>query len=212
MKKTSNTLQRLVLAAAIAMPFVVHAEEPAAGPAMQGDAGDQHGGPGPRGGPDGGHEGGPQGGPQGGPPMGGMPHEHDGPPPFGPRGPGGPGGAPFMHGIELTEAQQDKIFAIHYAQEPVERDQHKIVEKSHEALHQMMESGKYDDAKAVALVQAATQAEAALMLAHLRTEQQLLAVLTPEQRKQMEEHKPGKPGQPGGHDGKGRPPAPKKDK
>jgi len=197
MKKTKNTLQRLVLAAAIAMPFVAHADEPAPAPTMQGEAGDQ-GGPGDHGSP------------QGGPPMAGMPHEHDGPPP--PFGHGGPGGAPFLFGLDLSEAQQDKIFAIHYQQEPIERDQHKIIEKSHQALHQMMDSGSYDDAKAVALVQAATQAEAALMLAHLRSEQQVLAVLTPEQRKQLDEHKPGHHGKPGEHDGKGRPAAPKKDK
>ena len=120
---------------------------------------------------------------------------------------------PGMHQhMMLSEAQQDKIFAIHYQQEPMERDQHKIIEKSHEALHQMMDGGSYDDAKAVALVQAATQAEAALMLAHLRSAQQVLAVLTPEQRKQLDEHKPGHHGKPGEHDGKGRPPAPKKDK
>jgi Spy/CpxP family protein refolding chaperone len=219
MKKTNTTLQRLLLAAAIAMPFAVQAAAPDMAPAMQGDAGEQ-GGPGPHGGPDGarhggpGPDGGPDGGPQGGPPPGGMEHGHFGPPPFGHGGPGA--GAPFLHGLELSEAQQDKIFAINYAQQPVLRDQQKIVGKSYEALHELTSGGKYDDAKAVALIQAATQAMATITLSEVRAEQQILAVLTPEQRKQIDEHrpgpdgKPGKPGKPGERDGNGQPPAKKK--
>ncbi|WP_257620551.1 hypothetical protein [Janthinobacterium sp. NKUCC08_JDC] len=55
-----------------------------------------------------------------------------------------PGLPPFLHGIELNEAQQDKVFAATYA--------------------------------------------------HARLEQQLLAVLTPEQRQQAQQLHDGRPG------------------
>ncbi|MFA6071271.1 MAG: hypothetical protein WC810_22070, partial [Janthinobacterium sp.] len=50
-----------------------------------------------------------------------------GPPPgFGPGpgpGPGAQGLPPFLHGVELSEAQQDKVFAATYAQAPFLREQ-----------------------------------------------------------------------------------------
>lgn len=141
----------------------------------------------------------------------GGPGGHAGPPPpfFG----GHAGGPPFLHGIALDEQQEDKLFALMHAQEPMLREQHKIVAKSHEALHAMAMSGKYDDTKAVALAQAAAQAMARITLQQVRTEQQVLALLTPPQRQMVEQRErrmmagPG-PG-PGAGPGEGRaaPPA-----
>lgn len=171
-----KTIQQFVLAAAVASalgaPVLAHAD-PVDAPGMH------QGGPGPMGHPDG--------------------MDHDGPPP----GFGGPeeGRLPFLHGVELNEQQEDKLFALMHAQEPALRDQHKIVAKSHEALHALAMSGKYDDAKALALTQAAAQAMATITLTQVRTEQQVLALLTPQQRQMVEqreqrmmagrEHKPG---------------------
>lgn len=178
-KHAKKTLQQLVLAAVVASalgaPVLAHAD-PVDAPDMHQD------GPGPMG---------PMGHPDG---MG-----HDGPPPF--FGGAEEGRLPFLHGIELNEQQEDKLFALMHAQVPVLRDQHKIVAKSHEALHALAMSGKYDDAKAVALTQAAAQAMATITLTQVRTEQQVLALLTPQQRQMVEqreqrmmagrEHKPG---------------------
>lgn len=116
----------------------------------------------------------------------------DGPPPGpgsgpGPRGPGAPGLPPFLQGIDLSEAQQDKVFAATYAQAPLLREQHKLAFKAHEQLRQLAASGSYDDAKASALASAAAQAMATISLQQARLEQQLLAVLTPEQRKQAQQ-------------------------
>ena len=111
----------------------------------------------------------------------GMAHEHFGMRPF------EPGLPPFLHGIALSEAQQDKVFAILHAQAPVMREQHKALMKAHEALHALAVSAQYDDAKASVLAQAVGQAMARITLEQARSEQQLRALLTAEQRAQIEQ-------------------------
>lgn len=125
-----------------------------------------------------------------GPPPGAM----QGPPPGlghgpGPGAPGTPGLPPFLYGIELSEAQQDKVFAATYAQAPLLREQQKIAFKAHEQLRALAASSAYDDAQASALASTAAQAMATISLQQARLEQQLLAVLTPEQRKQTEQQR-----------------------
>ena len=122
---------------------------------------------------------------------------NDGPPPaFGP-GPGGAQGLPpFLHGIALSEAQQDKVFAATHAQAPLLREQQKIAVKAHEQLRQLAASSTYDDARAGALANTAGQAMAQISLLQARLEQQLLALLTPEQRQQVEQRRAEHAGQP----------------
>jgi protein CpxP len=140
-----------------------------------------------------------QGGPAAGPNLRDGPegHEgHDGRPGRGPdqRGPGiAPmlpmmgGEPPFLHGLDLSEAQQDKVFAILHAEAPYLREQGKAARKAQEALRALSQAAQYDDAKAAALAQAGAQALANITLQHVRTGQKLLALLTPEQRKQLAE-------------------------
>lgn len=121
----------------------------------------------------------------------------EGPPPgvvHGPGGPGAPGLPPFLHGIELSEAQQDKVFAATYAQAPLLREQEKIAFKAHAQLRELAASSAYDDAKAGALANTAAHAMATISLQQARLEQQLLAVLTPEQRKQAQQRRDSRPG------------------
>ena len=135
-------------------------------------------------------------------PDGPPPHAMDGPPPgpgFGPgpgpgAGPGPQGLPPFLRGIDLSEAQQDKVFAATYAQAPLLREQQKIAFKAHAQLRAMAASSAYDDAQAGALASTAAQAMATISLQQARLEQQLLAVLTPEQRKQAERQHDQHPG------------------
>jgi Spy/CpxP family protein refolding chaperone len=115
-------------------------------------------------------------------------------------GAGGHGGGPdarhslpFLRGVALTEAQQDRVFAIMHAQEPQWREQTKNVRKAHEALNAMATSGQFDDSKAAVLAQAAGQAVAAMALLHARTEAQVMAILTPEQRQQAASERPRHP-------------------
>ncbi|QKY09607.1 MULTISPECIES: Spy/CpxP family protein refolding chaperone [Janthinobacterium] len=111
----------------------------------------------------------------------------EGPPPGFGHGPGAPGLPPFLHGIDLSEAQQDKVFAATYAQAPLLREQEKIAFKAHAQLRALAGSSAYDDAKASALANTAAQAMAKISLQQARLEQQLLAVLTPEQRQQAQQ-------------------------
>jgi len=126
---------------------------------------------------------------------------------FGGHGPGAPGGEmPFgrMHHLKLTEAQQDKLFAIMHAQAPQRREHEKAIRKAHEALRELGRAEKFDDAKAAALSRDLGQAVAAEALLQARTEAQALAVLTPEQREQLRQRRQHGPWQ-HGHDGAERP-------
>lgn len=117
----------------------------------------------------------------------GHPGHPPGPGHFGPP-PGGPGmPPPFLHGLNLTDAQQDKVFAIVHGQAPAIREQERALRKAREALHALATAAQYDDAKAAAQAQAAAQAMANLELSRVRMEQKVLAVLTAEQRKQVGE-------------------------
>ncbi|MDL2357691.1 MAG: periplasmic heavy metal sensor [Pseudomonadota bacterium] len=93
-------------------------------------------------------------------------------------------------GMQLDEAQQDKVFAIVHAQEPQLREQAKAARHAHEALHAMAATGQFDEAKAAALAQALGKAEATLALLRARTDAQVNALLRPEQRRQKAEHGP----------------------
>lgn len=140
--------------------------------------------------PDGGHGHGP----------GGPGHDWHG---FGGHGPGAPGpDMPFgrMHGLKLSEAQQDKLFAIMHAQAPQRREHEKAIRKAHEALRDLGHADKFDDAKAAVAARDLGQAVAAEALLQARTEAQALAVLTPEQREQLRQrrqHGPWQHGQAG---------------
>jgi len=125
----------------------------------------------------------------------GVPPEGDHPSMAGPRGamPGGhPGhfgapGMPFLHRLDLSDSQEDKIFQLMHSQAPYLHEQQRAHEKAMRALHEMRNADKFDDATAAKLAQTAAQAQANLMLAHIRTHQKVLALLTPEQRKQLDE-------------------------
>ena len=194
MKTPKNSAHHILLAAAMALPLfaasgAVRADEQgeaAGSPPLRhsdpqgGERGAEHDGPG-----HGPEHGGPEDrGPEhGGPEHGAGPGFHGGPPPFG--GPGMGGRPPFAHGVKLSEAQEDQVFAILHAEQPYLREQGKAAVKAHEALRALGHADKYDDAKAAALAREAATAMANITLQHVRTEQKLLAVLTPEQRKKQ---------------------------
>ncbi len=122
------------------------------------------------------------------------------PPPPGQHGPGGgPGpqhgpGMPMLHGLQLSEEQDDKIFAIMHAQAATMRQHEKALQAAHQALFAMAASGQFDEKQAGVLAQRAGQASAALALARARTEAQVAALLTPEQRQQLSSRAPQGPG------------------
>jgi Spy/CpxP family protein refolding chaperone len=100
--------------------------------------------------------------------------------------------------LMLTEAQQDKLFALRHAAEPAEREHEKAEHHAQEALRELSDSGHFDEAKAAALAQALGQAVAAETLDRARAQAQFFSVLTPEQRAAMQkektQHGPGEHG------------------
>lgn len=100
---------------------------------------------------------------------------------------------PMMPGLELSEAQQDKAFALKHAGEPLHRELAKAVHKAREALHAMVKAGEFDEKKAATLSASLGQATAALELQQARSHAQFIALLTPEQRKLMAAERPHRP-------------------
>lgn len=96
---------------------------------------------------------------------------------------------PFLHGIELTEAQRDQIFLIMHEQVPALRTQAKAQRKAQEALQQMTWSESFDDAKAKSLSESSAKAQGETLLLLARSDSRILALLTPEQRKKVQAQK-----------------------
>jgi protein CpxP len=175
MKSTSSTLKqnakRLVVGAALAMalPLAAFAQSaPPAGPGADGPRPEHrwHG----QGGEHGGMEG------RGGHHHGMHGHHHG-------------GMMRLLHGVKLTDAQRDKMFAIHHAMEPQAYEKFKVLRKSHEDLRGAATSPTYDEAKVRASIEAGARAKADLQLMRVRAEHEVFAMLTPEQKAQVEQNK-----------------------
>jgi Spy/CpxP family protein refolding chaperone len=128
---------------------------------------------GPRSGPDSGPRSGPRSAPNDGPGRG-----FDG-------GGHGHGHGRFPGGLHLSEAQQDKLFAIEHSAAPQRRLQDKAIRRAHDALREVREAAQYDESKANAAARELGQAVGAQALLAARVHAQMLAVLTPEQREQL---------------------------
>lgn len=143
------------------------------------------------------------------PPADGGRHEDRGPaegppvhgPGFGGHGHGGPGFGPgpgfgfgrFGRELQLSEAQQDKLFAIEHAAAPQRRQQEKAVRQAHQALRTLRDAAQFDEARAGAAARELGQAIAAQALLEARLHAQTMAVLTPEQREQLRQRRPQPP-------------------
>ena len=93
---------------------------------------------------------------------------------------------PFLHGLDLSETQQDKIFSIMLAEAPLVHEQEKLARKNGKELHTLLEQDQYDEGKVKALAEAQSHAMAQLMVLHVRGMHQILALLTPEQKAKLE--------------------------
>lgn len=92
---------------------------------------------------------------------------------------------PFLRGINLTEEQLDKIFSIQHAQAPLLREKAKAAHKTHEELLVMVTSERYDEPTAKGLAETSARALADLGLLRATTDRQIYALLTAEQRAQV---------------------------
>jgi len=93
---------------------------------------------------------------------------------------------PFLRGLSLSEAQEDKIFDIFNDQAKLVRERMKTMEKTEAALMELTFAPDYDEAKVRGLIELQVQAMAELRLLRVRTDHLIWSMLTPEQRKQGE--------------------------
>jgi protein CpxP len=110
-------------------------------------------------------------------------------------GPAGFGLFGQLHRLHLSEAQEDKLFALTHAAAPEQRDQEKAERKAHEALRALGAAPQFDEARAGAAARALGQAIANRVLLQARLQAQVLAVLTPEQRARLRQDRPPGPPQ-----------------
>lgn len=103
-------------------------------------------------------------------------------------------GLPGLPGIELSEAQQDKLFQLHHQQAPAIYAQQKAARKATEALRALVGTPDYTPAKARDLAQSASRAHAELALLRAQAEHEFLTMLSEEQKKQLAEHRAGPEG------------------
>jgi Spy/CpxP family protein refolding chaperone len=108
------------------------------------------------------------------------------------RGPGMPLGPdagmpapPMLRGITLTDAQQDKVFAILHAQAPAVRSAAKAARNAHDELSALATSAQYDAAKARTLADTEGHANAELAMLRAEGDHQIFMALTREQREQI---------------------------
>jgi len=118
------------------------------------------------------------------------------------REPGPFGTPPFLRGLGLSDAQNDRVFTILHGQAPKRRALEIAERKADEALHDLAREPALDQARATTAAQALGRAIADQELLRLQTRALLKAVLTPEQRAQLDaprgkgrrgDHKNGKP-------------------
>lgn len=100
-------------------------------------------------------------------------------------------GPHYLRALNLTEAQRDKVFEIMHAQAPLMRDMAKVHQKAEEELRTLAAAPDYSEAKARALGDALGKSVADMAQARVKADRQIFDVLTPEQRKQLAEMKPG---------------------
>jgi len=97
---------------------------------------------------------------------------------------------PWMHHLRLSESQQDSVFNLLHDQEPALRERFKAVHQSREALHRAALTAGADPAQLRALADSAGKADAELAVLMAQTDQKLLQLLTPEQRKSLQDCMP----------------------
>ena len=116
-------------------------------------------------------------------------------------GPGRGMGRGFM-GLNLTEAQQTKVQAIHDRHAAAIQTKADADQAAHQALRKAMGNASTDAKTLQALHAKASSAQFDLMLEHRAVHQEILPILTPEQKTQFEAGPMGM----GHHGGRGRGP------
>lgn len=94
---------------------------------------------------------------------------------------------PFLIGLQLSDTQQDQIFEILHKLAPVLREQAKTLKKAEDEARHLILAERDDESAAPAIANSIGRGVAAMHLLRLRSERQIMALLTPEQRRQLQE-------------------------
>ncbi|KAF0844097.1 Spy/CpxP family protein refolding chaperone [Methylovorus glucosotrophus] len=112
----------------------------------------------------------------------------------------GPGLPPYLRGLDLSEAQEDQIFALMHDQIPALREQQKQRRHALDELDALAKAPSFDERKAQQLAEKLSEIEKQFVLSRVRNDFKINGILTAEQRKQLEEtkaqfgkHKPQEP-------------------
>lgn len=123
-----------------------------------------------------------------------APHTLRGPMPLPPpdmrldgHAPGGMPLPPYLRDIELSEAQQDKLFDLIHAHAPAVREKGKAAVKAMEELRRLATADRFDAAQARTIANTHAMALADLAMMHAEIDAQVRALLTPEQRKRIDD-------------------------
>jgi len=103
-----------------------------------------------------------------------------------------PPGSPasdMLRGLHLNEVQRDEVFNILHEQAPTIRQKMKSLHANRDALRALALSSRFDEARARALSEAMARDTAELALLRARADQMIYALLTAEQREQLEKLK-----------------------
>lgn len=92
-----------------------------------------------------------------------------------------------LRALNLTEAQRDQIFKIHHDQAPAFRDQMKKVRASREELQKLARADKLDPAALRRAADAQAKAISDMTVMRVQAQNQVRAVLTPEQKAKLDQ-------------------------
>ena len=95
---------------------------------------------------------------------------------------------PFLIGLKLSEAQQDKIFEIMHGAAPLLREQAKALRKAEEEARNLMFAERDDERATQVIAENIGRNVSEMHRLRLRTDRQILQLLTPEQRLLIKEN------------------------
>ena len=94
---------------------------------------------------------------------------------------------PYLKGIQLTETQMDKIFEITHPQVPVMRNLSKQRHQLMAELHQATIATPFDEAKIRKIADKLADVEKKILLQRTLTDAKIFAILSPEQRAEVQQ-------------------------
>jgi Spy/CpxP family protein refolding chaperone len=96
---------------------------------------------------------------------------------------------PYLVALNLSEAQQDKVFELMHSQMPKARQAEKQRHQLMGELQKLSNASSYDEAKVKQISEKLAIIEKEGVLNRATTNHQVYQILTPEQRKQLDEMK-----------------------